>query len=77
MHDNNQTLTLDSQLYAMLDLPQGARDTLVSLKFVDVRLQQLRCEIAVSQMAHVAYAGALKAGLKQTPSKVSSVALSP
>ena len=67
MHDNQQTITLDSQIYAMSDLPHVARDTLISLQFVEARLQQLRGEMAVSQTAHVAYARALKAELTQTP----------
>ena len=72
MNDNQQTLTLDGQIYAFSDLPPVAHDTLVSLQFVEARLQQLRGEMAISQTAHVAYARALKAELAQTPSKVSS-----
>jgi hypothetical protein len=72
-----QSITLDGQIYAMSDLPQVARDTLVSLQFVEARLQQLRGEMAVSQTAHVAYARALKAELAQTPSTVSSTTPSP
>ena len=72
MNDNQQTLTLDGQLYAVSDLPPVAHDTLVSLQFVEARLQQLRGEMAVSQTAHVAYARALKAELAQTPGMVSS-----
>ena len=75
--DNNSTLTLDGRLYPMSDLPQVAHDTLVSLQFVEARLQQLRGEMAVSQTAHVAYARALKAELAQTPSTVSSIMPSP
>lgn len=77
MHDNKQTLTLDGQIYAVTDLPQVARDTLVSLQFVEARLQQLRGEMAVSQTAHVAYARALKAELAQTPGTVSPTTPSP
>ena len=77
MNDNQQTLTLDGQIYAMSDLPQVAHDTLVSLQFVEARLQQLRGEMAVSQTAHVAYARALKAELAQTPGTVSSTTPSP
>ena len=77
MNGTNPTLTLDGQLYAMSDLPQVARDTLVSLQFVEARLHQLRGDMAVSQTAHVAYARALKAELAQTPGTVSSTTLSP
>ena len=72
MNDTNATLTLDGQIYAMLDLPPVARDTLISIKFVEARLHQLRGEMAVSQTAHVAYARALKAELAQTRGMVSS-----
>ena len=72
MHDNKQTLTLDGKIYALAELPQVARDTLVSLQFVESRLPKLRGEMAVSQTAHVAYARALKAELDQAPVTVSS-----
>ncbi len=77
MNDNQQTLTLDGQIYAFSDLPPVAHDTLVSLQFVEARLQQLRGEMAVSQTAHVAYARALKVELAQTPGTVSSTTPSP
>ena len=77
MNDTNSTLTLDGQIYAMSDLPQVAHDTLVSLQVVEVRLQQLRGEMAVSQTAHVAYARALKAELAQTPGTVLATTPSP
>lgn len=77
MLDNNHTLTLDGQLYAVTDMPPVARDTLVSLQFVEARLQQLLGEMAVSQTAHVAYARALKAERDQTPGTVSSTTPSP
>ena len=77
MNDNNPTLTLDGQLYAISDLPQVAHDTLGSLQFVEARLQQLRGEMAVSQTAHVAYARALKAELDQIESPLSSTTPSP
>lgn len=66
MNDNQQTLTLDGQIYAMSDLPHVARDTLVSLQFVEARLQELHGAMAVSQTAHVTYARALKTELDQT-----------
>jgi hypothetical protein len=77
VNDNQQTLTLDGQIYAMSDLPQVARDTLISIQFVEARLQQLRGEMAVSQTAHVAYARALKAELAQAPSTVLATTPSP
>ena len=77
MNDNQQTLSLDGQIYAMSDLPPVAHDTLVSFQFVEARLRQLRGEMAVSQTAHVAYARALKAELDQIPRTVSSTMPSP
>ena len=77
MNDTSDTLTLDGQLYAFADLPDVARDTMVSLQFVEARLQQLRGEMAVSQTAHVAYARALKAELAQTPGAALSTTPSP
>jgi hypothetical protein len=72
VNDNQQTLTLDGQRYAVTDLPQVAHDTLVSLQFIEARLLQLRGELAVSQTAHVAYARALKVELDQTSTILSS-----
>jgi hypothetical protein len=77
VNDNQQTLKLDGQLYAMSDLPQVARDTLISIQFVEARLQQLRGAMAVSQTTRVAYARALKAGLAQTPGAALSTAPMP
>ena len=77
MNDTSDTLTLDGQLYAFADLASVARDTLISLQFIEARLQQLRGEMAVSQTAHIAYARALKAELAQTPGTVSSTTPSP
>ena len=77
MLENNQTLTLDGQLYAFADLPHVAHDTLASIQFVEARLQQLRGEMAVSQTAHVAYARALKAELAKTPGAALSTMPSP
>ena len=44
MNDNQQTLTLDGQIYAMSDLPPVARDTLISIQFVEARA--LKAELA-------------------------------
>lgn len=60
----NNNLKLDGATYTLASLPQAALDTLVSLQFVETRLQQLQGEMAVSQTAHVAYARALKAELE-------------
>jgi hypothetical protein len=75
--DTNQKLTLDGQLYAFADLPPVAHDTLASIQFVEMRLQQLHDEMAVSQTAHVAYARALKAELDHRSSTLSSTMPSP
>ena len=77
MNDNHQTLSLHGQLYDMSDLPQVLRDTLISIQFVEARLQHLQGEMAVSQTAHVAYAYAFKAEFAQTPGTVSSTTPSP
>jgi hypothetical protein len=76
MNYNAASLTLEGYQYALADLPQVARDTLVSLQFVEARLRELDDEMAVSQTAHVAYARALKVELKQTSSTLSSTTLS-
>lgn len=70
-------IVLDGAAYAVEALPQTALDTLVSLKFVEVRLAQLRDEMAVSRTAHVAYARALKAELDQMANPLLSVQPSP
>jgi hypothetical protein len=72
VNDTKQTLTVNGHHYALADLPQVARDTLVSLQFVEARLRELDDEMAVSQTAHVAYDRALKAELDQTSSTLSS-----
>jgi len=77
MGDNAVTLTLEGYQYALADLTQVARDQLVSLQFVEARLQELHNEMAVSQTAHVAYARALKAELEQTSGTLSSISPSP
>jgi Family of unknown function (DUF6447) len=75
--DKDQTLTFDGKVYAANDMSQVARDTLISIQFVEARLQQLQGEMAVSQTAHVAYARALKAELAQAPSTVLATTPSP
>ena len=67
MDETTPTITLDGASYSVSDLTQTARDTLQSLQFVEVKLQQLQGELAVSQTAHVTYARALKAELEQQP----------
>jgi hypothetical protein len=65
--ETTPTITLDGASYSVTDLTQTVRDTLQSLQFVEVKLQQLQGELAVSQTAHVTYARALKAELEQQP----------
>jgi hypothetical protein len=65
MTQEMRRLTLDGETYDLSSLSQTALDTLVSLQFVETRLQQLQGEMAVSQTAHVTYARALKAELEQ------------
>lgn len=59
-----RSLVLDGATYELTSLPKTALDTLVSLQFVEARLQQLQGEMAVCQTAHVAYARSLKAELE-------------
>lgn len=64
MKDEAAMITLDGTSYAVADLPDAARDVVISLQFVQGRMQQLQGELAVSQTA---YARALKAELAGTP----------
>ena len=64
MTQEMRSLVLDGATYELASLPKTALDTLVSLQFVEAKLQQLQGEMAVSQTAHVAYARALKAELE-------------
>ena len=41
--------------YAVVDLPEAARDIPGSLQFVQARWQQFQGALAVSQTAHMAY----------------------
>ena len=68
-----QTLTLDGQIYAMSDLPHFARDTLISFRFVEARLQQLQGELSVSRTAHVACVRALTTELDQMPGTLPAI----
>ena len=77
MDDKAALLTLEGKSYTISELSQVARDQLVSIQFVEARLQQLQGELAVSQTAHVAYARALKTELEQTSSTLSSTAPTP
>ena len=65
-------LTVDAR-----DDVAGEVTAVVSLQFVEARLQQLRGEMTVSQTAHVAYARSLKVALAQTPGPVASTTPSP
>ena len=67
MNEQAAIITLDGRSHAVADLPDAARDVVISLQFVQARMQQLQGELAVSQTAHVAYARALKAELAGTP----------
>ena len=65
LKDEAAMITLDGRSYAVADLPDGARDVLISLQFVQARLKQLQGELAVSQTAHVTFARVLKGELVQ------------
>jgi hypothetical protein len=71
------SITLGEFTYALAELPQLAQEAVKYLQLVEVRLQQLHNEMAVSQTAHVAYARALKAELAKTPGAALSTMPSP
>lgn len=65
MTQKMKSLTIEGATYELSLLPKTVLDTLLSLQFVETRLQQLQAELAVCQTAHVAYARSLKAELEQ------------
>jgi|SaaInl5LU_22_DNA_1037371.scaffolds.fasta_scaffold56338_1 hypothetical protein len=61
----NQTITLDGQTYAVSDLTQVAMSTVQSLLFAEMRIRELQTEIAISQAAYLGFLNTLKIELAQ------------
>lgn len=60
-----QTITIDGTSYALASLSQTARDTIASLQFVEVQIQQKQNEWAIADTARLAYSNALKREYKK------------
>lgn len=60
-----QTITIDGTSYALASLSQAARDTIASLQFVEVQIQQKQNEWAIADTARLAYSNALKCEYKK------------
>ena len=58
--NQSQAITIDGMNYPLDGLSPSARETILSLQFVDARLQQLQNEWAVADTARLAYSAALK-----------------
>ena len=59
-----QKITIDEVDYKLDELSDNAKAQIVNIQFVDVQLQQLNNELAVSDTARIGYSNALKAELK-------------
>lgn len=59
-----QKITIDEVEYKLDELSDNAKAQIVNIEFVDVQLQQLNNELAVSDTARIGYSNALKAELK-------------
>jgi hypothetical protein len=60
---NEEKITIDGVDYNIDDISDSAKEQLVNIQFVDVRLQQLNNEWAVSDTARIGYTNAIKAEL--------------
>ena len=58
-----QKITIDDVEYNLDDISDKAKEHLLSIQFVDEKLQQLNSEWAVSDTARIGYTKALKAEL--------------
>ena len=56
-----QTITIDDVEYNLDDISDKGKEHLLSIQFVDSKLQQLNNEWAVSDTARIGYTNALKA----------------
>ena len=59
-------ITIDGVDYNSDDLSENAKTLLANIQFVDVQIQQLNSELAVSDTARIGYSNALKGELGKT-----------
>ena len=59
-------VTIDDVEYKLDDLSDSAKDQIANIQFVDVQLQQLNNEWAVSDTARIGYFNSLKAELAKS-----------
>ena len=64
-----QKVTIDDKEYDLDKLSDDAKNQLVSLQYVDGKLQKLNAQAAVLQTARIAYAQALKDELPKEKKK--------
>lgn len=67
MNDQNRTVTIDNIDYNFDDLPDKAKQDLLSLQLVDQKITEKQQELAIFQTARNAYAKSLQ---EQVPQKV-------
>ena len=63
---DEKKITIDGVEYNLDDISDKAKEHLLSIQFVDARLQQLGNEWAVSDTARIGYTNALKAEFMKT-----------
>ena len=61
----NQTITLDGQTYAVSDLTPTALNAVQSLLFAEMTIREFQTEIAISQAAYLGFLQGLKVELAQ------------
>lgn len=66
--ESEKKITIDGVEYDSENLSEHANAQLESIKFVDIRLQQLNNEWAVSDTARIGYTTALKSELEKIKS---------
>ena len=57
---NTEMVTIDGIEYKLDDLSDNAKAQITNIQFVDLQLQQLSNELAVSDTARIGYTSALK-----------------
>ena len=67
--ESEKKITIDGVEYESGNLSEGAKAQLESIKFVDIQLQQLNNEWAVSDTARIGYTTALKSELEKIKSE--------
>lgn len=63
---DEKKITIDGVEYNLDDISDKAKEHLLSIQFVDAKLQQLSNEWAVSDTARIGYTNALKAEFMKT-----------